>query len=198
MDSLPGDEESRPLARSPRGPDRRRRRTLPWDALFTPARRRRHRRLSDQGPYAFVDRYDPVLGVLILLLLALTLTDGVLTMILIDLFCEEANPVMAVLIEHGPMAFVLGKYLMTAVGLPVLLVFQHHRMFGTRFRVRHLFPAFVALYLLLIVYQIHLLRLTSQLLHAQSAADLAAAEVMTAAEAMAEAAATAMAQDGRP
>jgi len=105
---------------------------------------------------------------MILLLLILTLTDGVLTMILIDLFCEEANPIMAVLIEQGPMTFVLGKYLMTAVCLPVLLVFQHYRMFGTWFRVRHIFPIFIALYLSLLVYQIHLLRKTSEALQRRS------------------------------
>jgi hypothetical protein len=156
--------------------DRRRRPTRPWD-VFTrrPSRRRQHRRAEDHGPFAFVDRYDESLGVLILMLLILTLTDGVLTMILIDICCEEANPVMAVLIERGPMTFVLGKYLMTAVCLPILLVFQHHRMFRTRFRVRHLFPAFVVLYLLLLVYQVHLLRLASQALHGRSDASAVAA-----------------------
>jgi hypothetical protein len=149
--------------------DRRRRPTRPWD-VFTrqPARRQRHRRAEDHGPFAFVDRYDESLGVLILMLLILTLADGVLTMVLIDICCEEANPVMAVLIERGPLTFVLGKYLMTAFCLPILLIFQHHRMFRTRFRVRHLFPAFVALYLLLLGYQIHLLRLASEVLHGRS------------------------------
>jgi hypothetical protein len=140
-------------------PDRRRRPTRPWDAFVTPARRGRPRRADDaRTPFTFVDRYDERLGVLILLLLVLTIVDGVLTMILIDLCCEEANPLMARLIERGPMAFVLVKYAMTAVGLPVLLVFQDHRMFGTRFRVRYLIPAFVGLYLLLLTYQVGLLR----------------------------------------
>lgn len=105
---------------------------------------------------------------MILSLLILTLADGVLTMILIDLFCEEANPLMAVLIEHGPMTFVLGKYLVTAVCLPILLIFQHHRMFGTRFRVRHFFPIFIALYLSLLAYQLFLLRKTSEAIHRRS------------------------------
>ncbi|QDV39669.1 DUF5658 family protein [Tautonia plasticadhaerens] len=163
MNEHPGDE-----GKAPRAGDRRRRPTRPWDALTRPARRRQHRRAGDLGPFSFVDRYDESLGVLILMLLVLTLTDGILTMILIDLCCEEANPVMALLIERGPMTFILGKYLMTAVCLPVLLVFQHHRMFRTRFRVRHLFPAFVALYLLLLGYQIHLLRLASEAIHGRS------------------------------
>lgn len=142
-------------------PDRRRRPTRAWDAFWTPAQRRRHRRAGDPGGppwHRFVDRYDGSLGVLILLLLTLTIVDGLLTMILLDRCCEEANPVMARLIERGPLVFVLGKYAMTAVGLPVLLLFQDHRMFGTAFRVRHLLPAFVGLYLVLLVYQVGLLR----------------------------------------
>jgi hypothetical protein len=152
----------------PRSGDRRKRRTRPWDAFRSPARRERYRREADLGPFSFVDRYDKSLGIMILSLLILTLTDGVLTMILIDLFCEEANPLMAVLIEHGPMTFVLGKYLMTAVCLPILLVFQHHRMFGTRFRVRHFFPIFIALYLSLLAYQLFLLRKTSEAIQRRS------------------------------
>jgi hypothetical protein len=152
----------------PRSGDRRKRRTRPWDAFRTPGRRQRYRREADLGPFSFVDRYDKSLGIMILSLLILTLTDGVLTMILIDLFCEEANPIMAVLIEHGPMTFVLGKYLMTAVCLPILLIFQHHRMFGTRFRVRHFFPIFIALYLSLLAYQLFLLRKTSEAIHRRS------------------------------
>lgn len=150
------DEQSRSF-------DRRRRQTFPWDALWTPARRKEHRRTADQGPFAFVDRYDESLGFLIVLILILTISDGLLTLVLIDLCCEEANPIMAVLIEHGPMSFVLGKYVMTAICLPVLLVFQHHKLFRTRFRVRHLFPTFVGLYLVLLSYQFYLLGIASEL-----------------------------------
>ena len=75
---------------------------------------------------------------------------------------------MAILIERGPMTFVIGKYAMTAVGLPVLLLFQDHRMFRTGFRVRHLFPVFVGLYLVLLTYQVGLLRIASDAAGARS------------------------------
>src|SRR5690606_22096518 len=98
----------------------------------------------------------------------------VLTLILLDLCCEEANPVMAALLRRGPMTFVVGKYVMTAVCLPLLLVFQHHRLFRTPIRVRHLFPAFVGLYLLLLAYQVSLLRIASELAGAEARAMAAA------------------------
>lgn len=141
--------------------DRRHRPTRPWDTLRTPGRRHRHRRAGDLAPgvYRFVDRYSSSLWALIILLLLMTLVDGIVTLVLlIDGRAEEANPLMALLIERDPLSFVVIKYAMTAVGLPVLLLFKDHRLFGTRFLVVYLFPAFVALYLILFAYQVALLR----------------------------------------
>ena len=78
--------------------------------------------------------------------------------LLIEGHCEMANPLMARLIERGPLWFVLVKYAMTAVGVPVILLFKDHGLFRTRFRVAYLLPIFVGLYLLLLVYQFALLR----------------------------------------
>ena len=71
------------------------------------------------------------------LLLVLTLIDGMLTFLLLDLGCEEANPVMRYLLERGPIPFFVGKYLLTAIFLPVALVMNRCRLFGTRIRVGH-------------------------------------------------------------
>ena len=86
-------------------------------------------------------------------LLALTLADGVLTIELLDRASEEVNPVMALLLGRSRQAFLVGKYILTAAGLPFLVVFKNHRLFGTRFRVGYLFPAFIGLYLILVSYQ---------------------------------------------
>jgi hypothetical protein len=69
----------------------------------------------------------------------------------------EMNPVMDGLLSHGIEAFVIGKYLLTVLGLPVLLIFRNHYLFGTRLRVGHLIPASLALYVVLITYQIILI-----------------------------------------
>jgi hypothetical protein len=86
----------------------------------------------------------------------LTLVDGMLTIVLVDLGFEEANPVMRYLLDRGPIDFFIGKYLLTAVFLPVALVMNRYRLFGTRLRVGHIVFLVVGSYLALIAYQLKL------------------------------------------
>lgn len=94
---------------------------------------------------------------MIVALLGLTLVDGVLTLMLVEINSEEVNPVMAHLLSRGVLAFLMGKYIMTASGLPILVVYQHYPLFGSRFRVGWLLPLFIALYLVLLFHQLNLL-----------------------------------------
>jgi hypothetical protein len=148
---MPAADPERPTpAPAPRGPDRRRRPTRPWDVFFHPARRRGYRREGDETRHPIVDRHGPRLFIAILALLMLTLLDGLLTLVLIDSHRDEANPVMARLIaHHGAFGFVLGKYALTAACVPPLVIWKSRRLFGTPLRVKHLVPVFVGLYLLL-------------------------------------------------
>ncbi len=93
---------------------------------------------------------------LIVSLLTATILDGVITLHLIDIGCVEINPLMSRLLRIGMVPFLLGKYVLTATGLPLLLVFKNHYLFGTRFRVGYLLPIFVALYMILLAYQLRL------------------------------------------
>jgi hypothetical protein len=137
-----------------RGPqDRRRQPTGPLDALRLKGRRIAIRREEERVNAHFVDRFDAVTLALVVSLLVMTLADGILTLDLLDADCEELNPFMAHLIERGPLAFLLGKYILTAVGLPFVVVYKNYPMFGTRFRVGFLLPVFVGLYLVLLSYQ---------------------------------------------
>src|SRR5437899_2524267 len=97
-----------------RGPDRRRRPTSPWAAFRPGGRRTAQRRLEEHAQVYFVDRYTTPLLVWILVLLMLTLADGIITLHLLDVDCQEVNPVMSYLIGRGHSAFLFGKYLMTA------------------------------------------------------------------------------------
>ncbi len=90
------------------------------------------------------------------LLLVLTIVDGLITVALLDRGFEEANPFMRFLLDRGTNAFFIGKYVLTALFLPVALVMNQYRLFGTRFRVGHIIPIVTGLYLVLIVYQIAL------------------------------------------
>jgi hypothetical protein len=138
--------------------DRRRRPTTIWDTLASLGRRIAMRRGTERhGPY-FVDRFPTTTLAVIVFLLFLSVVDAVITIHLIRSGCDEVNPLMARLLDWGISPFLIGKYLLTAAGLPVLLVFKNFTLFGTRFRVAYLIPVFVALYVALIVYQVALLK----------------------------------------
>ncbi len=142
----------------PRGrPDRRKNPTTGWDAFRRRGRRRRPRRLEErQDPY-FIDLIDASTFLLAVSLLVLTVIDGAVTLLLLGNGCEEVNPAMGYLLSRGPTHFLLGKYVLTAAGLPFLLIFRQFTLFRTRFRVGHLLPLFVGLYLVLLTYQVTLL-----------------------------------------
>jgi Domain of unknown function (DUF5658) len=137
--------------------DRRKRPTSPLDALRPIGRRKAPRRIEDRSGNYFVDRFDAATLAMIVGLLGLTITDGVLTIELLDRNGEEFNPFMAHLLGRGHHAFLAGKYILTAAGLPFLVMFKNYRLFGTRFRIGYLFPAFIGLYLLLLAYQWNML-----------------------------------------
>jgi hypothetical protein len=139
------------------GPDPRRTPTSVWDSIFCGGQRMLHRRAPDHERPYFVDRFSPTALALVLTLLACTFLDGMLTLELMDINCAELNPAMRYLLSKGPVPFLLGKYILTAAGLPVLLIFKNHRFLHTWFRVGYLIPVFVLSYIALISYQIHLL-----------------------------------------
>ncbi len=138
-------------------PDRRQQPTSPWGALPPAGRRMRNRRADEHRRPYFVDRFSPALLAFILMLLIASLLDAVLTIRLIESGGGEINPVMNRLLDHGVLPFLLGKYLLTVIGLPVLLIFKNYYLFGTRVRVGYLIPFLVALYAVLIGYQLLLM-----------------------------------------
>ena len=138
--------------------DRRQQATSPLDALRLRGRRAWPRRKEERQGSFFVDRFDALTLAVIVTLLMLTIADGVLTIELLDINSEEMNPLMARLLLQGHQAFLLGKYVLTAFGLPFIVVYKNYPMFGTRFRIGFLLPIFVGLYVVLIFYQARLLR----------------------------------------
>ena len=93
----------------------------------------------------------------VLALVTASLVDAVLTMQLLGAGGKEINPLMDHFLAYGAGAFMFGKYVLTVAGLPLLLIFKNHYLFGTRLRVGNLIPMVVALYMVLIVYQFALM-----------------------------------------
>jgi hypothetical protein len=138
--------------------DRRQRPTSPLDAFRMGGRRSRVRRCEEREGAYFLDRFGAGTLAMVIILLCLTIVDGVLTIELLDTNSEESNPLMEHLLTRGHFAFLLGKYLLTAAGIPFIVVYKNYPFLGTRFRVGYLLPVFIALYLLLISYQWMLLQ----------------------------------------
>lgn len=138
-------------------PDRRREPTGPWGALPPAGQRMACRRAGEHRRPYFVDRFSPAMFVFVLMVLAASIVDAVLTMQLIEAGAAEINPLMDRLLDHGILPFLLGKYVLTVAGLPLLLIFKNYYLFGTRFRVGYLIPAIVMMYAVLIGYQILLM-----------------------------------------
>jgi hypothetical protein len=138
--------------------DRRKHSVPLWDPRRLRGRRRRQRRSEEHDRPYLVDRVSWPAFVMSSLLLILTLVDGMITVALLDQGCEEANPVMRFLLDIGIGTFFIAKYVLTAIFLPIALVMNQHRLFGTRMRVGHVIPVVAALYVVLIAYQITLMR----------------------------------------
>jgi hypothetical protein len=137
--------------------DRRDSPTGPWDAFRLKGRRVKHRRTREERQNYFVDRFTWPLFALIMLLLISTIADGVITLHLVGPDYQEINPFMGYLLDKGIVPFLLGKYVLTAAGLPFLLIYKNHGLFRTRFRVGYLIPIFVLLYGILLSYQVWLI-----------------------------------------
>ncbi|MBN1394421.1 MAG: hypothetical protein JW959_05320 [Pirellulales bacterium] len=153
-DSIPSpraDDEKRSL------PDRRRQPTSVWGAFPPAGKRIRNRRVEEHRRPYFVDRFTPSLLAVVLMLVAASLVDAFLTIRLIDAGGSEINPFMGHLLDRGMFTFLLGKYILTVVGLPLLIIYKNHYLFGTRFRIGYLIPALAALYAALICYQLVLI-----------------------------------------
>src|SRR5271157_4068971 len=81
--------------------DRRRVPTGPMDAFRLSGRRQRVRRCAEREGLFFTDRYDALTLAFIVGVLVLCIVDGVLTIELLGVNSEEANPVMRFLLDRA-------------------------------------------------------------------------------------------------
>ena len=137
--------------------DRRQEPTGPWAAFPPAGQRMACRRASEHWRPYFVDRFSSAMFIVIMMLIIASIVDAILTIQLIEAGAKEINPLMDHLLDNGILVFLLVKYVLTVAGLPLLLIFQNHYLFGTRIRVGYLIPMAVVMYLVLIGYQLVLM-----------------------------------------
>jgi hypothetical protein len=118
-------------------------------------RRRAPRRTSDVG-LAAVDWHHPQWLAVALLILVMSLADGLLTLMLMNRGAYEANPVMAPFVYGSGFTFAVAKMALTATGVVVLTLLVRLRAFG-RIPVSAVLYAILVGYGLLIFYEVWLL-----------------------------------------
>jgi hypothetical protein len=105
------------------------------------------RKTQHKQNISFVDEYSPTLMAFIILLLFLSILDGLLTLHFLDNSIDEINPIMSFCLDLGPWVSLASKFLLTCFGAICLLVVSNSYAFGGRIQVRDVFPALISLYL---------------------------------------------------
>ncbi len=137
--------------------DRRRVNPLLADYRWAFRGRRRGPRREDESGWA--DIYDARLVLTMLAILMLSGLDAGLTLSLLESgVVWEANPIMRFLIEHDVRVFVNVKTVITAAGLLFMVVASQAKLLG-RVRVRTVLHGVLGLYVILIGYELMLVRI---------------------------------------
>ena len=141
------------------GADRRLRSHLASDWTYAYRGRRRASRRDDEES-TFVDLYDPALLGLAVGIMILSILDAAFTLTLLQAgVIEEGNPFMRWLIEHDTQIFVNLKIVLTGAAV-VFLVLCSNALIAGRIRGRKLLYGVIGLYLLVILYEVVLLRIS--------------------------------------
>ncbi|MEN8265253.1 MAG: DUF5658 family protein [Nitrospirota bacterium] len=120
-----------------------------WDG-----KRKTIRREAEKESHLFVDLYSTRLLIAVLSLLCLSCLDAFMTLSLIETgTVVEANPFMAFFLDYGIMPFTIGKFIITASALTVMVLFKNVRI------TRYSLPVAIKIYIAIVIYEIYLFTL---------------------------------------
>lgn len=139
------------------GIDRRGRKIPDIKSLFVKGRRERIRRQADRHKFFFFDRYSARLLAIILLILLLSVIDSFFTLFLTGHGAEELNPIMAYFLNLSPWAFIGVKYLLTSIGVTVLLIFHSYYYPKIKIHARHFFRYIVGAFTTVVLWELFLM-----------------------------------------
>jgi hypothetical protein len=133
----------------------RRSRSRPGVKFFLLGGRRKFaRRDADKKEFIYVDQYRPWLLVTIMFLAILSLSDGLFTLHLIERGATEENPIMAWFLNQGPRPFMIANSILTSSAIIILLVFHNVYFRPLRIQVKTLIPAFGAVFVVVLFWQL--------------------------------------------
>lgn len=140
------------------GIDRRNYQRSFFKHLFFRGTREYARRAEDRRRITAFDKYPRPLLIAVFVVLALSLLDGLLTLILIAQGATELNPVMNYFLSHGAQVFVLVKYSLTVLSVIIIVIAKEP--ISIRYRgstkILHVFAAFFGC---VVIWEVYLLSL---------------------------------------
>lgn len=126
-------------------------------------RRQTVRRTSDQKHNIYVDTHERKLWYLSTGLMLLCVLDAFFTTILIHHGSEELNPILNYLLQIDLGLFLGVKFFVTGACITFLVLHKHHRLLNT-VNCYQLLVASVIIYMLLIFYELSMIRLLPSLI----------------------------------
>ena len=139
------------------GIDRRTNKISRLKYLLFNGRRVSSRREDDSGRAIIFDRYHPNLFLAITTILVLSILDAVLTLVVIQRGATELNPVMAYFLEYGTPTFIVAKYVLTSIGVLILLIFKNVFLTKIKIYTHSLFPCVILVFLAVIAWELFLI-----------------------------------------
>lgn len=136
------------------GNDRRKRKIPDFALMLINGNREHIRREADREKFAFFDRYNSRLLSVILIILFLSVCDSLLTLFLIGNGSQELNPVMDYFLNISPWAFITAKYLLTSVGVVILLIFQNYYYPRIKSYARHFLVYAAGIFALVVLWEL--------------------------------------------
>jgi len=139
------------------GIDRRKRKPPLFSKYWLTGRRGAPRRKKDREKPQRVDRYNPKILGIILVIISLSIIDAIFTLNLVNLGAKEINPLLAFYLERGPLFFFIIKYFLTCASVIILLFSKDFYIFRNKVKARVLFFLVPIPFILVIQWQLYLI-----------------------------------------
>jgi hypothetical protein len=139
------------------GLDRRKGKMPIFSKYWLAGRRTAPRREEDRKRFYKIDRHSGRTLAAILIIIALSILDALLTLHLTYHGAREVNPIMAYFLNHGPLQFFGVKYLLTCASVIILLFYKNAYLFKTKVRAKILFIVFAIPFALVVQWEVYLI-----------------------------------------
>ncbi len=116
------------------------------------------RRKEDRLKSYDIDKHSFKTVLSIFLVILLSITDAILTLILLGAGASEINPVMAYFLNQGgPVAFFVAKYILTCSAILLVMMHANKFIFNTNLRAKYLIRVFAVSFFLVINWELYLI-----------------------------------------